>query len=239
MLSESAEPVAALKGRAGRTKPQLDERRLKRLKYLWEETTTSYKDIVESIGVSKEAIEILVKSIPLKPRRATAMMAKREGELLAILTEAAVKNQTCPTNKEIAQRLGLGLMSVQSWFPRLIRMGVIRSQRVVFTNGRGASMHRIVTIVATGLKTRKPEATDAWYSKPALTGTALEQAKNFVRSRGPMVCDASVVKYGTAGIYVDQALMSVDEFIAKALKMGFVFKPDHAHSALRPSTHPR
>ena len=200
--------------------------KLGRIKHLWEETTMSVARIGATVLLSEgRAKKIIDYYRPQWKERHSFTMHEGRAAVLAIFEKAAKANELCPTNREIAFRLNVSHLMVQLWVRDLIQDKLIISQVVVYKDRKSLSLSRkrVITLCQTGLKTKKPTRDDAWFRKKA-DDRELYAAKNFIRSRGPMVCDASVKYPGKSGIIVDRALYSETEFLDYAKSLGFTFK---------------
>ncbi len=99
------------------------------------------------------------------------MSAPAKGNiLLRVLTEHAENNWICPSIPKLAELTGLCSATVSDYLRKLRQAGEITS-RLVRMRPHGQA--RIVTIVATGKSTRKPEPTTRYnaHPKPVFTPT--------------------------------------------------------------------
>lgn len=157
-------------------------------------------------------------SAPASPE----VVARREEALYALLCETARKGEVCPIGDELADAVGAPTTTAYALLKRLERAGLITI--AVHHGGAGygrVNVYRVIGIVATGQRTGHPVR-----GKPmrqAGEATELDRAKTFLRSRGPVVYDRSVVTGGPRDrlIQVDGKVFTPDEVIGLARRRGY------------------
>lgn len=148
------------------------------------------------------------------------IIARREEALYALLCETARKGAVCPIGDELAHAVGAPTTTTYALLKRLERAGLIS---ITVHHARGApgtsNVYRVIRIVATGETTGHPVRGKSM--RQAGEATELDRAKTFLRSRGPVVYDRSVVTGGPRDllIQVDRHVFTPDEVIALAVRI--------------------
>lgn len=157
-------------------------------------------------------------SAPASPE----IIAKREEALYALLCETARKGAVCPIGDDLAHAVEAPTTTTYALLKRLERAGRIT---ITVHHARGApgtsNVYRVIGIVATGETTGHPVRGKSM-RRPG-EATELDRAKTFLRSRGPVVYDRSVVTGGPRGrlIQVDGKVFTPDEVIGLARRRGY------------------
>ena len=169
-------------------------------------------------------------------QRSMARTAAWAEKLYGVLSAVAAEGKPCPPTWNLAAAVGCGDGSVGYLLQKLAGQGRIVVQTKHEPAGMGkVNTFRLVEIVATRQRTVAPVKRAMHGGAGSLRSTGmsaaddrLERAKDFLRSKGPVVFDNSVVAGGPKGlaIRVDGHLYSPAEVIALAVARGF---PDHPH----------
>lgn len=148
---------------------------------------------------------------------------RRRKTLYGLLSDLAARGAVCPVGEALAAAVGCPFGSVIEVLGQLVRDGLIESttHRRHLAGSRQVTVFRVIRIVATGHVTGTPSR-HADMNPPA-PPRQLEQAKTFLRRKGPIVYDNNVVTGGPPGrlIRVDHQVCTPAEVIALAERMGF------------------
>ena len=110
---------------------------------------------------------------------------EEDADLFEIVVDAAHMGDACPSTAELARLLGITLTAAQLGLDRLRRKGLI-DWHVAWCGERRGKL-RVVTILATGERTREPLPPEL---RPCSEDPELEQAKSRLRRKGHIVFDA-------------------------------------------------
>lgn len=157
-------------------------------------------------------------SAPASPE----LVARRQQALYALLCDVARRGAVCPVGDDLADAIGAPATTAGRLLRALERKGLITVTLHQARSGPATSNHyRVIGIVATGEHTAHPVRGRPM--RGAGEASELERAKTFLRSRGPIVYNASVVQGGARDrlIRVDRRVCTPDEVIALAVAKGF------------------
>lgn len=108
-------------------------------------------------------------------------MSTARARLLEILTAHAENDWVCPSLPKLATMAGIDVSTVSDYLRKLRQEGKITS-RLVHVRPHGQA--RIVTIVATGKSTKKPEPTTRYNAHPKPTFAPTPQGSPVRRLKG-------------------------------------------------------
>lgn len=152
-----------------------------------------------------------------------SVIARRTEALYELLCDVARKGEVCPIGADLADAVGAPQTTTYALLKRLEQAGritiTIHHRRVASNT---SNVYRVIGIVATGQRTAHPARGQSMHR--AGEPTELDRAKTFLRSRGPVVYDRSVVVGGPRDqlIQVDRKVFTPDEVIGLARQRGFV-----------------